>query len=538
MGRLDESRAAVGWKGLLSLIPVRKCRPREAAIAFTLGVVIVASAHVGSSNAYFEGMAGPYPVRVIVRTPGVIPGLAQVSVRITGESEPNLVTVRPLRWDAGLEGAPPPDTARAVSGESGLYSAELWLMTTGSYSVHVSVAGDAGEGTVFVPVNAVAETRKEMSRAMAVGLIGAALFLFVGAVTVFGAAVRESVLAPGEQPDRKRRLQGAVATGLGGGVLAAILWGGWAWWGAVDTAYRAGIYRPLATTSVVEAGRAGPVLTLRIDDPEWMGREWTPLMPDHGKLMHMFLVGDGPLGAFAHVHPESADSTSFAVPFPPLPPGTYRIYADIVQESGFSQTLVDTVTVGAEIVALGQEIIGGGVETVTLGAGVETASLEPTRDPDDSWAVVPAAGRASDERFLLPSGRTLVWEAGRQPRLDAETTLAFRVTEPDGTPSALEPYMGMLSHAAVTRDDGSVFIHMHPAGSINLAAQDRFQRVEEGAGVDVPGRAMPGMSELTPADAVSFPFVFPAPGAYRIFVQVKIDGVVETAVFDVGVPEV
>ena len=499
--------------------------------------MIVASAHVGSSNAYFEGMAGPYPVRVIVRTPGVIPGLAQISVRITGESAPTFVTVRPLRWDAGLQGAPPPDTARAVSGEAGLYSAELWLMTTGSYSVHVHVAGDAGDGTVFVPVNAVAESRREMSRAMAVGLIGAALFLFVGAMTVFGAAVRESVLAPGEEPDRKLRRRGAIATGLGGGVLALILWGGWAWWGAVDTAYRAGIYRPLATTSVLETGEAGPVLTLRIDDPEWMGREWTPLMPDHGKLMHMFLVADEALGAFAHIHPESADSTSFVVPFPPLPPGTYRIYADIVHESGFSQTLVDTVEAGAE---------------------VETASLEaPGRDPDDSWAVLPARGRASGERFALPSGRTLVWEAGRQPGLDAETTLAFRVTEPDGTPSALEPYMGMLSHAAVTRDDGSVFIHMHPAGSINLAAQERFRRAEDGAGSNtqargmpgrgIPGSGMPGrgtpgsgmpeMADATPTDVVSFPFVFPAPGAYRIFVQVKIDGAVETAVFDVEVPE-
>ncbi len=140
------------------MISVRKSRPRGQALAFTLGVLIVASAHVGSSNAYFEGMAGPYPIRVIVRTPGVIPGLAQISVRITGGSVPTHVTVRPLRWDAGLEGAPRPDTARAVSGESGLYSAELWLMTTGSYSVHIGVAGDAGEGSVFVPVNAVAET--------------------------------------------------------------------------------------------------------------------------------------------------------------------------------------------------------------------------------------------------------------------------------------------------------------------------------------------------------------------------------------------
>jgi hypothetical protein len=84
---------------------------------------------------------------------------------------------------------------------------------------------------------------------------------------------------------------------------------------------------------------------------------------------------------------------------------------------------------------------------------------------------------------------------------------------------------------------------MHPAGSISLAAQARFREVEEGAGSNALGAGipatsgMPGMSDAAPTDTVSFPFVFPAPGAYRIFVQVKIDGTVETGVFDVDVPE-
>jgi len=278
------------------------------------------------------------------------------------------------------------------------------------------------------------------------------------------------------------------------------------------------MFRPLAVTSAVETGEVGPVLTLHIDDPEWLGRGWTPLMPDHGKLMHMFLVRDEGLGAFAHIHPVSADSTSFSVAFPPLPPGSYRIYADIVQESGFTQTLVDTVMVAA----------------ATMSGSPEP----PDRDPDDSWAVLPELGQARGERFTLPGGRTMTWEAGRQPLVDVETVLAFRVSEADGSPAALEPYMGMLSHAAVTRDDGSVFIHMHPAGSISMAAQARFERVERAAGLEALASDMPGAGlAAAETDVVSFPFVFPTSGAYRIFVQVKIDGAVETAVFDVEVPE-
>ena len=62
-----------------------------------------------------------------------------------------------------------------------------------------------------------------MVELLAAGLIGAVVFLFVGAMTIFGAAVRESVLAPGQEPDRKRRLQATIATGLAGAGLAVIL---------------------------------------------------------------------------------------------------------------------------------------------------------------------------------------------------------------------------------------------------------------------------------------------------------------------------
>jgi hypothetical protein len=485
-----------------------------------LFALLVASAHVGTSNAYFEGMAGPYPLRVIVRTPGVIPGLAQISVRITGDEQPRAITVRPLRWDAGLEGAPPADTARAVAGETGLYAAELWLMTTGSYSVRVSAVGDAGEGVALVPVNAVAEQRLDMGGGMAVALIAAALFLFVGAITIFGAAVRESVLEPGAEPSPRRRRASAAAMAIGGIVLALALWGGWSWWGAVDRAYRAGMFRPLQTSATVEGSGSAAVLTLSIDDPSWRGREWTPLIPDHGKLMHMFLVRDD-LGAFAHVHPESADSSAFATALPLLPSGRYRIYADIVHESGFAQTLVDTVRVEG-----------------AAGAASTSAAARLQADPDDSWAELPVHGQADGTTFTLPSGRRVTWVSDRALRVDEEVSLEFRVSEPDGAPSALEDYMGMLSHAAVTTADGSVFVHLHPAGSISMAAMQRFEAGETGSagpsGTEMAAMAaMPAMGTAS-TGVVTFPFAFPSAGAYRLFVQVKVEGAVETAAFDLA----
>lgn len=46
---------------------------------------------------------------------------------------------------------------------------------------------------------------------------------------------------------------------------------------------------------------------------------------------------------------------------------------------------------------------------------------------------------------------------------------------------------------------------------------------------------MPGM-RAPAGDGFSFPFVFPAAGSYRFFVQLKVRGVDETAAFDVEVP--
>ena len=512
--------------------------------AITAGLIAVAavtvSTHVGTSNAYFDGAAGPYGIRVIVRTPGVIPGLAQTSVRILSGDGVERVTVRPLRADVGLAGAPPPDAARPVPGETALYSADLWLMTSGSYSVEVTVTGTAGQGTAFVPVVAVAVRRIDMNPAVGVGLTGAALFLFVGAVTIFGAAVRESVLLPGLEPDTTHRRRGRIAMAVGAVLLGGVLGGGWLWWDQVDAIYRSRMYRPLSTTAEVTATRGGPLLTLTIDDPRWGAAEGDPgagLLPDHGKLMHMFLVQATDLSAFAHLHPVPVSRESFTVRLPPLPPGEYRIFADIVHETGFAPTLVDTVRVPA-------------AASVETGAAPATAPDVqpgvPARDPDDSWAALHPHGAPRSVSGNLPSGRTMRWERDDPLAVDEETTLRFTVTEPDGSPAPLEPYMGMRSHAAVVRDDGAVFVHLHPAGSINLTAQMRFARAEGaggalqavGAGGAPAMDTMPGMP-LHPAsaatNAVTFPFVFPEPGAYRIVVQVKIDGLVETAAFDVDV---
>ena len=93
--------------------------------------------------------------------------------------------------------------------------------------------------------------------------------------------------------------------------------------------------------------------------------------------------------------------------------------------------------------------------------------------------------------------------------------------------------MGMAGHAEFVRSDLSVFAHVHPAGSVSMAAlelaQGGLSNASDSAQMPMP---MP-MAEAGPLPPeVRFPYGFPQPGDYRIFVQIKRGGRVETGVFD------
>lgn len=488
--------------------------------AFVAGLYVVATGHVGSKNVFFAGEAGPWPVSVVIRPPDVIPGLAEVSVRVSGGGA-DRVTVRPVRWDAAPEGgAPPPDVAVPVAGDPELYAAELWLMTVGAYRVEVAVEGARGSGEVSVPVTSVMLGVLDLPPGLGWILAALALLLVAGVVSITGAAVRESQVPAGEAagPGRRRRARIAmVLTAVG---IAGLLYLGNAWWEAVDRDVRSGIFERLAVEGAIVRDGGTPALEIAITDPAWRGRDWSPLVPDHGKLMHMFVVGAPGMDAFAHVHPVPVDSSTFRVPWPDLPPGEYRIYGDIVQESGFAQTVVDTVTVDAAALAVPEEVGEG-------------ATLLPDAD-DSAWTGLPMAVAGPRSEAPLADGSILEWQGDHDLRVDEETVLTFRVWDPDEKPADLEPYMGMRSHAALTRDDGAVFVHLHPAGTISMGSLSVL--APEGSPMAGAGAASP-TDAASPTGVVEFPFAFPQPGEYTIWVQVKREGRVLTGAFQATVME-
>jgi len=486
-------------------------------------IVLIASAHVGSPDTYFEGAAGPYSVRVIVKSPGVVPGLAQITVRLLSPHRARRVLVLPVYWDPRTAAPPPADVAALAPGDSTLYSAALWLMSGGSYSVQVTVEGAAGSGTALVPVMAVATRRLALDKALGAALLGLGAFLCTGAVTLIGAAVRESGLEPGAVPDQRRRRRSRVAMGVATVVFALALVGGRRWWNGVDAEYRSGLFQPLHATATVRTADGARVLRLAIDDTSWTNakRQWTPLVPDHGHLMHLFLVRDSTLDGFAHLHPLPLDSITFETHLPPLEPGRYRAYADIVHESGFAETLV-----------------------ATFDLDDWAGTWRPT-DPDDAWTTGNGK-RGMGNVVGLTDGSTMIWDKSPAPIVvDRDAPLHFVVTDRSGRPARLEQYMGMAGHAMLTRDDGAVFVHLHPAGTVSLAALETFALRQPGDTIrGLLGARLTEMERMTGAhrgeplpapSSLSFPYAFPKPGHYRIWVQVKRRGQILTGVFDAAV---
>ncbi|ROO86354.1 hypothetical protein EDD29_3918 [Actinocorallia herbida] len=135
----------------------------------------------------------------------------------------------------------------------------------------------------------------------------------------------------------------------------------------------------------------------------------------------------------------------------------------------------------------------GAAQALVLGADLAVpGDYEPADLPEPS-ATAEADGYTVEMRGSVVGG--------------ASSTLTFAVRR-DGKPVAgLEPYLGAYGHLVALRSGDLAYLHVHPAE-------------EAGEGVSA-------------SSEVGFAVSAPSAGAYRLFLDFKIDGVVRTAAFTV-----
>jgi hypothetical protein len=486
-----------------------------------LSLSLAGSAHVNSPDVYFDGYAGPFHLLVTVRPPAVVPGIAQIEVR-SQSNDVDRIEIVPLRMTGpGATMAPTADVAERLANDPEVFHGKLWIMARGSWKVRVKAEGKKGSGELAVPLPAVSLNTAKMQGAMGGLLAFLGLALMAGMAGIAGAARVEAKLDPGENPTPIQKKRSYRTMGFAAGVLViVVMLANW-WWNAEARAIGRFNYRlPHAQVSLQAPNR----LTVTLDNPNSLENTLSPavvarikrmqlpprdtvgvlvmndLIPDHGHIMHLFLVRMPDMNSFWHLHPDQAAEERFTDELPSLPAGHYLVYADIVHQSGFPETQVSTI----DLPAISGEPLHG----------------DDAGSPDLI---------ASDHLAQLSGGYRMVWERDQQPiKVNQPLWFRFRVEDKNGRPATLDDYMGMAGHAAFISTDGKVFAHIHPAGSVAMAAVS----LAEGSTQRQAMTTMPGMGSSPPGE-VSFPYGLPQPGDYRLFVQVKRAGQVETAVFTV-----
>jgi hypothetical protein len=535
------------------------------------------TAHVGSSGVIVQKQAGKYQLLIQVSPPDVVPGTAKVTVFVE-QGRVSSIGARPIYFRSGDKGAPTYDVLTPVGDNR--YEGDLWLMASGSSSVELSIDGPDGKQQVVVPVMALATALRDMPAGTGWGLAAMGLLLVVMLITIIGASNADGIVSP-DQPIvaalRRRRLLGM---GIGLVVLVLILAGWRSWWNSTSEQYRTQqLYQSLPIHASVNMANGQRQLTIQIDTTDFRknGRRRTLsyILPDHGKLMHAFLVRMPGLDAFAHLHPVRQDTLHYNAALPPLPGGKYLLYADVVYRSGFAETLTDTVEIPS--LKISPEV---------------SANAKPT-DRDDSWLVTEPMGVKANAvnmphldndmvvcgkpgaSMKLEDGSSMLWMD--KPGVDSPSqvleagklyNLKFAVADAQGKAAPLEPYLGMGGHAAILRSDGTVYIHLHPVGTYSMAAEGslvgriadtartfhypdaakfrdsidtyitKLNALPEAEKNKLLMTTMPAMSHaMKTNNMVEFPYAFPRAGHYRIWVQVKRNGRVLTGVFDTQVNE-
>jgi hypothetical protein len=224
--------------------------------------------------------------------------------------------------------------------------------------------------------------------------------------------------------------------------------------------------------------------------------------------MHLYAIRQPEMDAVFHLHPKPVSSEHLGMTLPAMPPGKYKLYADIVHMNGFPETLT---------------------ASLTIPAGMSAAPLSS----EDASAMPPAISDGElGTTYKLPDGYSMVWDRPKALNANAAYTFRFRLLASDGRPvTDMQPYLGMAGHAAFVKDDGTTFAHTHPDGSAAMPAM----MLANGGGQEMADMPDMEMNNAPISSTIEFPYGFPSSGRYRIFIQMKHGGTVETGVFDADV---
>ena len=248
-------------------------------------------------------------------------------------------------------------------------------------------------------------------------------------------------------------------------------------------------------------------LQLHIGDNKWHSSRPdavnTELIPDHGYLMHLFLIRTPGMDRFYHLHPRQEAGLDFVEDLPPFPAGHYQVFADIVRSSGFPDTMVSEI----DLPDIGGKPLAG----------------------DDSETVAPPLSDVPEESSseTFPDGYRMVWERDASPLVANRLLCCNTAWKVPMVNRRRTSNRSWAWPAIGNRAIRSLGLRAHPsrwngldgraiAGRTIVERRKSIGRRGPGRDASMPmSMAMPGSGDLLPA-TVTFPYGFPnpAPTAY------------------------
>ena len=354
------------------------------------------------------------------------------------------------------------------------------MMTAGAWQVRVAVAGDRGEGTLSVPVPTLPQATLGMTlalRALLFALDAPALRRLHRHRLGHGARG-----AARRRRDARRRARAAAAASPAGVaacvVVAAVFFGNW-WWTAEASSYARYVYKPLQAHAGGDAGRTPQARRCAIPGGLPTPAPRRPRRRSRPPDAPVRRVA-GARSLLASASRRSQRPARSNTRLPDMPAGEYELFADLVHATGVSETVTGTLDTpairGAPLTGDDSAWAARAVRDVSRRRR-RTHRLGPRRD-----------SRSRPKRLTMFTFR--VEDAAGSRRPISSCTWACRAT-----PSSCGA-TGGCSRTCTRRD------------------RRRWRRWRSRCPRGDPHAG----HQRGAAATVSFPYGFPEPGDYRIFV--------------------
>ena len=219
---------------------------------------------------------------------------------------------------------------------------------------------------------------------------------------------------------------------------------------------------------------------------------------EHEKYMHVIGVRDD-LSQFFHIHPEKVSSGTWKVDYSFAEPGTYKVWSDVTHDG----------------------------TTYSFGHPTFTVDLPVKKGAKPTPIPVSSVSGPIEFAKNTVLGNYQIGITYPEPMVMArDTHIDFTIKGVTGQDVTLEPYLGVMAHLAVIKDDLKVYIHTHPEDHGAMGMKEDGHSHESFK--LIPEVSAHGTEEETPAipsSHISFNVNFPKAGIYKMFLQFRPQGI-------------